>query len=208
MKDAAVRAEVDDELRRLLETGSFQAAVTLGLRMYGPEVCGFLYGLLRTDQDTDEVYARFAARLWETAPSFRGDCSFRTWVYLLARQSVAQHLREQRLKLKHEDPLPEGSDIPKMAVPVPTQTPSYLRTKVRARLDALRETLPLDDQSLLILRIDRRLAWKEIAAILHEGENPLSEDEMKAASARWRKRFELLKDRIRQQLAAQSDKES
>jgi hypothetical protein len=51
----------------------------------------------------------------------------------------------------------------------------------------------------LILRVDRRLAWRDIAKIMAEG----SEDagDVAKLTARLRKRFERIKERLRDELA-------
>ncbi len=58
------------------------------------------------------------------------------------------------------------------------------------RLASLRESLEPEEQTLLILRVDRGLSWKEIATVLAE-----SEDAPPDAVA-LRKRFERLKERL------------
>ena len=61
----------------------------------------------------------------------------------------------------------------------------------------LRDHLPTDDQTLLILRVDRDLSWNEVALVMtYDGEAP-TDDRVKRESARLRKRFELVKDRLR-----------
>jgi RNA polymerase sigma-70 factor (ECF subfamily) len=56
------------------------------------------------------------------------------------------------------------------------------------RLAKLRESLKPDEQTLLILRVDKGLSWKEIAQILAEDTPP--------DVGALRKRFERLKERL------------
>ena len=58
-----------------------------------------------------------------------------------------------------------------------------------------------DDQTLLIMRIDRELAWSEIALVMSDAEpGALSEAQLKRQSAALRKRFERLKQELRAKL--------
>jgi RNA polymerase sigma-70 factor (ECF subfamily) len=47
-----------------------------------------------------------------------------------------------------------------------------------------------------VLRVDRKLAWNELAEVLHDGEGPLDPSGIKREAARLRKRFQLLKERL------------
>ena len=59
----------------------------------------------------------------------------------------------------------------------------------------LREELPAEDQALLILRVDKQLDWNELAQVLSEDE--LAGDALRRESARLRKRFQMIKERLR-----------
>jgi RNA polymerase sigma-70 factor (ECF subfamily) len=61
----------------------------------------------------------------------------------------------------------------------------------------LRDTLPVDDQTLLILRVNRQLGWKEIAQVMvYEGE-VVSDAVLEKEAVRLRKRYQLAKDKLR-----------
>ena len=85
-----------------------------------------------------------------------------------------------------------------MAQAVRTQTVEFLRTEKRTRLQALRDALPEEDRMLLVLRVDRQLAWNELARILGEGGEGLDAQALGREAARLRKRFQLVKDRLRE----------
>jgi RNA polymerase sigma-70 factor (ECF subfamily) len=53
--------------------------------------------------------------------------------------------------------IPLGSEISEIEIEVRTQTLTYLRTQVKDRMAQLREELPTDDQTLLVLRVDKQL---------------------------------------------------
>ncbi len=87
-----------------------------------------------------------------------------------------------------------------------TQTKAFLRTENKTRLQELRDSLPEEDRMLLVLRVDRGLAWNDLARILSEGDDGaetaglpgLSDPSIAREAARLRKRFQLVKDRLRE----------
>ena len=66
----------------------------------------------------------------------------------------------------------------------------------RSRFAELRDALPPDERELLILRVDRRLAWTDLARAMHDGEAEPSADELSRGAARLRKRFQVIKQKL------------
>jgi RNA polymerase sigma-70 factor (ECF subfamily) len=188
--------ELEREIRRRLDRGDHAGAATQAIRGYGAEIYGFLVTFHRDEEDAAEVFSIFSERLWRDLPGFQGGCSFRTWAYVLARHSSLNYRRDARRREKRQRPLPEGSELSEIVDQVRSETASYLRSERRARFTALRESLPPEDQVLLVLRVDRGLAWSDLALVLRDGEGPLGQDERKREAARLRKRFQLLKERL------------
>jgi len=71
-----------------------------------------------------------------------------------------------------------------------------MATQNQRRLTALRDALPIDERTILILRIDRNLTWDEIALAFAESPEAVSEGDRKREAARLRKRFQLVKRRL------------
>lgn len=190
------REELEREIRRRLDQRDWTAAVTLAIQGYGAEIFGFLLAFHRDEEDAAEVFSLFSERLWRDLPTFHGDCSFRTWAYVLARHAALNYRRDARRREQRRRSLPEGSAVSALIQQVRSDTASYLRSERKERFRALRESLPLEDQALLILRVDRELAWNDLALVLNEREGPLGEAELKREAARLRKRFQALKARL------------
>jgi len=189
---------VDDPERRIrdaCEAGRFDVATTLTIETYGGELLGYLAALVRDAIEADDLFASICEQLWTSIPEFRWDCSMRTFAYTLARSAWCRLVRDPRRKIA-KTPL---SDAPLSAVMerVRTATAAHMKTESKDRLAELRAELDPDDQTLLILRINRKLAWREIAIVMADGEDV----ERKAAALR--KRFERLKVELREKLAAQ-----
>jgi RNA polymerase sigma-70 factor (ECF subfamily) len=160
-------------------------AATELLREYGAQLNRYLSSLLRDELDAAEAFSAFAETMWRTLPSFRGEASLRTWAFRLAWTSArglrrsAWRRRRERLRTRDESLL--GTEI---------RTGSAVRReRQRSHLEKLRDSLSLQDRSLLGLRIDQELSWGEIAAILATPQHPVD-------AAAVTKRFERLKQRL------------
>ena len=85
---------------------------------------------------------------------------------------------------------------------VRSATQIHQRTEVKDRVRALREQLDPDDQMLLILRVDRGMAWRDLA-IAMAGDADLDDTAIDREAARLRKAFE----RVKTELKAMAEKE-
>lgn len=177
-----------------LDTSDWRAATTLVLEEYGPEVLGFLASLHR-DGDAEEVFSLFAEAVWRGVATFERRSSARTWAYAVARRVSLHHRRQVRRRAQRFQPFEDDLVLAEVEARVRTETLTFMRTETRSRLAALRDALPPEDQVLLMLRVDRKLAWDELAHVLSDA--PLGDVEAKRAAARLRKRFQLVKDRLR-----------
>jgi RNA polymerase sigma-70 factor (ECF subfamily) len=192
------REELEREIRALWERGELQGAAAAAVRGYGPEIYGFLVAFHRQKDDASEAYAAFTERLWRGLPGFEWQCSFRTWAYAIARNTSLTYRRQARRRAEMYGPLPEGSQLSALEQAPRSDTASYLKTQRQTRMAALRESLPREDQELLVLRVDRKLAWRDLARVLLHGADRPSpcDDVLEREAARLRKRFQILKEQL------------
>ncbi len=187
-----MRESLEERARGLLAAGDTGSATTVVLRELGPELFGFLTGVLG-DSDADEVFSRLSVRLWKSLAGFEGRCTLRTWAYVLARHELGRFRRGAKRYAEARVPISELSDV--LAAARHT-TRSTLATEKRVQLTSLRDELPVEDRTLLILRVDRDLAWDEIALAFADNPEAFGDDDRKRESARLRKRFQLVKQRL------------
>ncbi len=179
-----------------------ERAATVALEGYGPELLGYLHAMTPTPTEADDLFSELCERVWRGLPRFRWESSFRTWAYTIARNLLRDRHRARSGPEGRLVGLGDASEVSKLAQQVRTSTAIYLKTEAKTRLQQIREALDPDDRTLLILRVDRRLAWRDIARIMAEG----SEDagDLGKLTARLRKRFERIKGRLRDELAKPS----
>ncbi|MBL8627304.1 MAG: sigma-70 family RNA polymerase sigma factor [Myxococcales bacterium] len=189
------RDATEAELRALIDGGDLDGATDRALRAWGPEIYGWLSGVLADPTEAADGFAVFAEQLWQSLRRYDGRCSTRTWCYMLARHA-ASRVREARRR-GAAVPLSQAPDI---AAAVRTITAVHQQSAVKDELRALRASLPEEDQMLLVLRVDRELGWREVAQILGEEDAPAADLERRAAALR--KRFERVKAELRKKMSA------
>ncbi len=191
------RAALEKQLGLFWEARDFDRAATAAVKGYGPELLGFLVALHGDAQQAGDVFSQLCEDLWRGLPGFERRSSFRTWAYTLARHALHRFRRGAGRRAGREVPMSQCADVSRVAARVRTQTLSALRTDKRNRLVQLREALPAEDQALLILRVDKNFDWNEIAQVMHEDEK-LDDETLKREAARLRKRFQLVKEKLRE----------
>ena len=192
------RDKLEQDIRAQCSAGDWSSAVETAIRGYGAEIFGFLHAFNRSEQDAGEVFSIFSERIWKGLPTFAWDCTFRTWAYTIARNASLNYRQQAKRRDKGRVELSPGSGLSNLVEEVRTATVSYLRTQTKSRIAALRDSLSEEDQMLLSLRLDRKLQWNELARVLRDGggEGELGEEELKRESARLRKRFQAVKEKL------------
>ncbi len=187
----------DAELREIIARGDFDRATEQALRSYGPELIGWLCSILPGHADAYDAFSRMSEDLWKSLRRFDGRCSLRAWCYMLARHAASRV--RSRAGQRREVLV---SQIPSIAQAV-TQIWNTTRRNQKRVQDVyaeIRTLLDEEDQTLLALRVDRNLAWRDIAQVLlGEAATPA---ELARKAAAQRKQFERVKTRLRE-LAAQ-----
>lgn len=177
---------VEENVDALLDRADLAGAATEIVRGYGPQILGYLCSVLRNDEDASEVFSQFTEDLWRGLPGFRREAPVRVWSYRLAWHAAARYLRDP---YRQRGRRLETTELSRIADEVRS---SLLLGRAHARqegIDRLRAQLSPEEQTLLVLRLDRGLSWREVALVLDaDGAAP---DE-----AALRKRFERLKDKL------------
>jgi RNA polymerase sigma-70 factor (ECF subfamily) len=179
---AGVDQALEDTIAERLDAGDVRAAATAAIQGYGPQILGYLTSVLRDEDLAAEAFSAFSEDLWVGLPGFRRASSFRTWAYKLAWHAAMRTARDP--KKKRQAPL-RSSLASELAAKVRSSTALHLRTETKTAVQRLRDELSPEEQTLLILRIDRDLGWRDVA------------DVMGLEEAAIRKRFERVKDKLR-----------
>jgi len=158
----------EQAIQALLAKGDAEGAVTAAIRWLGPEILGYLHAVCGSPEEAAESFSAFAEAAWKGMSDLPPESSVRVWAYRLARKVAAEATPDPWRRRR-------GS---------PTATSGWADTvhvksrQAREALDALRDSLDPDERTLLILRTDRGLSWKEVAEVLAEHGAPLPEAEV------------------------------
>ena len=185
----------DQELRAWVKAGEHDRAATAILETYGPELFGFLVHTLGNEADAGEVFSQVGEDLWKGLPAFGFRCSVRTWLYVLGRHAISRYKRSPWQRRAGESKVQSVVDLAR------SRTQPWLRTEVKDKFAALRDGLDEEDRTLLVLRVDRDLAWNEIACVMLGVDDP-DPAALGRETDRLRKRFQLLKGELRRRAQA------
>lgn len=190
------RADVEARARAAAKAEAWSEAVTFAIRGYGEEILGYLVAMTRSETDANDAFSLFAEDVWRGMPKFRWECTLRTWTYGLARHALARIRRDPHRR--RAVPLSD-THLATLVGEMRTRTQTFLRTETRDKIAKLRAELDPDDQTLLILRLNRKLAWRDIALVL-DPDTKAADVEKRAASLR--KRFERLKTELKERASS------
>jgi RNA polymerase sigma-70 factor (ECF subfamily) len=197
---AGIEPSLDEaDLRALCDAQQWAEAATLIVQRYGRELLSYLVAIARDETDGSEAFSQFTEDLWRGLPRFRWQSTARTWCYALARNALFR-IRRRGRRSAAAVPLSEVPELEHAAAQVRTTTLTYLRTEVKDEIAALRERLSPDDQALLILRVDRKLEWLDVARALADEDVELTDSDLARRSAALRKRFARIKAELKKLL--------
>jgi RNA polymerase sigma-70 factor (ECF subfamily) len=195
MSEAAQNTE--QCVRDAFDRGDFEAAATLAIERYGDEILSFLAVRLRANSDAHEAFSMFAEDFWVGLPQFGWRSSVRTWAYMIARNAAARYMSAPDRRVARNLTLSAPGRISQWVERARSATQLHQQTAIKDRMRELRERLDPDDQVLLVLRVDRDMAWRDLAITL-TGNADLDDDALDREATRLRKAFERVKSELKQ----------
>ena len=190
--------EFEQEVRLACQQGELARAAASVLDQLGPELRSFLVARLRSEPDGEEVFSIFAEKLWRGLPTFAFRSSVRTWAYALARNAAHNYVAAACRDPARHVTLDKADDDSELRARTRTRTEAHRRTETKVRIRGLRDRLSADDRMLLVLRVDRDMAWRDLAQVLLGDANRDVDDHvLNREASRLRKRFERVKTELR-----------
>jgi RNA polymerase sigma-70 factor (ECF subfamily) len=184
---AAERQEVEQSIRELIERGDLRGAATAAIRGYGPQILSSLRAVLDDEDAAADGFSRFGEAVWKGIGRFRGDSSVLTWSYSLAWGAV-RHVKRDPFRRRARRL--ETSEASRLVADVRASASADRSKGAREGVARLRASLDPDEQTLLILRVDRDLPWRDVARVLAEEGQAIDE-------AALRKRYERVKAKLK-----------
>lgn len=154
------------------EADTFAAA----LHCLAPEVMGYLARILRDGNEAQDVWQQAQIVALDKRDQLREEGSLRPWVY-----RIAYHLALDALSKRPEGGGETGELDRVPAASSRTPTIQAVRTTNKRTLREVIDELPVLQKTLVVLRIDKKLSWNEIADVL---ETSATGEPMTATNAR------------------------
>jgi RNA polymerase sigma-70 factor (ECF subfamily) len=175
--------DLEARVSSLLAQGAFDDAAATVIDGYGPAILGYVCSLWSDGDDARDVFSMWAEDLWKGMRGFRGECSVRAWAYRIAWHAAARYRRDAYRQRREQLPASAASRL------ADTVRSAMKPDGRHAALRKLRAALDPEEQTLLVLRVDKDLSWEEVAAVLSAAGE-------RVEVAALRKRFERLRDRL------------
>jgi RNA polymerase sigma-70 factor (ECF subfamily) len=186
------RDQFEREIRAHHEAGELGRAAELLLRGYGEEIRRWILCIVHDESACNDVFGMFCEDLWRGFAAFRWESPVRIWSYRLARHAAFRLLRHRQSRRGGEIP-------PTLAAPAErSMTQPWLRSEVKASFARLRERLSLQEQMILVLRVDHQMSWEDIADVVGSCREPPPAAALRRQATALRQRFRRIKSRLRQ----------
>ena len=126
---------------------------------HGPSLSRLAASYTRDQGERDDLFQEIALAIWRALPSFRGECSERTFLFRVAHNRGLSHLSRRRLPITDHDTEIDPPD----AMPNPEQA---LSTEQQGqRLFEAVQQLPLGHRQVVTLALEG-MSYREIAEVL------------------------------------------
>jgi RNA polymerase sigma-70 factor, TIGR02960 family len=145
-----------------------------------PELTSYCYRMLGSMDDADDAVQETRIRVWQRWETFRGESSFKTWVYRIATNLCLDKLRQSKRRVlpvdvydpavsiaEPRDTLPEASWVwPAPDFADQPEEKAIRRDTLQLCFIALLQTLPPRQRAVLVLKDVFEWSSKEIADAL------------------------------------------
>jgi RNA polymerase sigma-70 factor (ECF subfamily) len=188
-------AALTAQVLALVEQGRADDAAEVALRAYGGAIFGYMRAMIGDPDAADDAMQQCALRVWRGIGGFGGRSSLKTWLLRVAHNAALRALEDPHRR--RAQPLASEDEARLVARWSRTATDAWRQTGEKQRLWQAVESLGAEDRALLSLRLQQGMAWRDIAQALSQSDDAAA---LTADAARLRKRFERLKDALRQRL--------
>jgi RNA polymerase sigma-70 factor (ECF subfamily) len=158
----------DEDLMRLIQAGNTNAFDQLYSRYKSP-LYSYLHRLLNqsiAEELLQEIFLKFLVR----KNSFRFDCSLKTWLWTITRNTVIDHWRSLDHRMKNSfDPLETMTGEEFFESPLDGLEIALLKKTNKEQLLECIAELPTVQQEIVLLHIHSELSNQEIADQLNLG---------------------------------------
>ena len=193
--DQQKKAAIDARIIEHLEAQAYEEAAEIAITEYGPGIFGMYMGVFHDEAAAQDAFQQFSVQLWQSLPSFQNRSAFFTWAFTIARRTISRSLNRPELRVEQRLPTLQERNL--QARWARTSTAEWRNTATRNRFEAMCAELDPEERTLVMLRIDQEMSWKEIAVVIADDDEPLDGAAVTRSASALRKRFERIKNKMR-----------
>ena len=150
----------DSEVARQVQSGDAAAFDEL-MRRYKRPVMNFVYRMLGSMEDADDIAQEVFVRVYQNLDTYRPEMKFSTWLFALARNAAIDHWRWR--KRHPTEPL---EFAPQFAAPSGTAEQVNAH-EIGDEIAAAMAKLPEDQRTAIVLAEYHGLSCAEVAEVMH-----------------------------------------
>lgn len=163
--------EAEAQLIQRAQAGDMKAAEALFRRYHGP-IHQLVYRMLRGAPEVEDLVQEVFLKAFRAIAGFKGNSSFKTWIYQIATNTCLNHLAKAERRYQHDSldaATSEESDMTlgdKLASSTATPEEAAQASEVYKRVEEAVDKLSPEFRSVLVLRDIQDLSYEEVADTL------------------------------------------
>ncbi|MDB4703438.1 RNA polymerase sigma factor [bacterium] len=152
--------KADILVQRYLSQGDI-AAVRELLGNYEEGLYGYLWHMLKHQQDCEDALQDTFRKALEALPYYREEKHFKSWLFRIGHNTGIEFIRRRKRILEMPEKLED-----QMIVPSSGPRESLIQRELIEELHDAIANLPLLERAVVLLRLEEELSFKEIAKVV------------------------------------------
>ena len=152
--------KTDTLIQRYLSQGDIGAVRDLFCN-YEKGLYGYLWQMLKHQQDCEDALQDTFRKALEALPAYREENHFKSWLFRIGHNTGVEIIRRRKRTVEMPDTLEDHLDAPS-----PGPHESLIQRERKDELHDAIAALPESERAVVLLRLQEELSFKEIAQIV------------------------------------------
>jgi len=149
----------DGELLLLARQGNQRAAKEL-VERYATPLFGYIMRLTGQRETAEDIFQDTFTRVFQDNSRYSEQGNFKAWLFRIAHNQIVDLIKKRRIDTVNVEP-------ELLTNKQPDTLEQMVRTEQQKRMLELVERLPLKQKTVLLMRLEGKLSFKEIAVALN-----------------------------------------
>ncbi|MDC0325223.1 RNA polymerase sigma factor [bacterium] len=152
--------KADTLIKRYLSQGDIEAVRDL-FRNYEQGLYGYLWQMLKHQQDCEDALQDTFRKALEALPTYREESHFKSWLFRIGHNTGIEIIRRRKRIIEMPEALEGHLDAPS---PGPREI--LIQSELAEELHHAIAALPQSERAVVLLRLQEELSFKEIAQVV------------------------------------------